>query len=66
MKTQGRDKRHYGTNLIHMPITVERCSGLLRHHPTARGWIQVCVDWTRLHVVNRDTPAPDPPWTVPE
>src|SRR6202030_1201211 len=38
---------------------VERCSGLLRRRPIARGGVQFRVDRTWLHVVDRDAPAPD-------
>src|SRR2546425_5189164 len=42
-----------------MAIAVECCGGLLRHRPIARRRIQFRVDRTRLHVVDRDAPAPD-------
>src|SRR5712691_13481335 len=53
------DERHQGGDLFNMPISVERCGGLLRYRPIARGGIQICVDWTRLHVVDGDAPARD-------
>ena len=42
-----------------MPVAVECGGGLLRHRPIARGGIQFRVDRARLHVVDRDAPAPD-------
>src|SRR5437870_13334298 len=42
-----------------MAIAVECCGSLLRHRPIARRRIQFRVDRTRLHVVDRDAPAPD-------
>src|ERR1700682_6655482 len=42
-----------------MTIAIECCGGLLWHGPIARRGIQVRVDRTRLHVVDRDAPAPD-------
>jgi hypothetical protein len=53
------DERHQGGDLFNMPISVERCGGLLRYRPIARGGIQIRVDWTRLHVIDGDAPAPD-------
>src|SRR2546430_5870916 len=53
------DERHQRGDLINMPIAVERCDGLLRRRPIARGGIQIRVDRTRLNVVDRDTAAPD-------
>src|ERR1700722_4700629 len=32
-------KRHHRGDLIHTPVTVERCGGLLRHRPITRGGI---------------------------
>src|SRR4030095_8477740 len=52
------DKRHQRGDLITLPIAVECCGGLLRYRPIARGGIQIRIDWTGLHVVNRDAPAP--------
>src|ERR1700730_12722071 len=52
------DKRHHRGDLIHTPVTIERCGGLLRHRPITRGGIQFRVDRTRLDVVDRDAPAP--------
>src|SRR5438105_8482588 len=51
------DKRDHCSDLINVPEAVERGSGLLRHRPLARGGIQLRVDRTRLHVVDRDAPA---------
>src|SRR5882672_7560998 len=42
-----------------MTIAIECCGSLLRHRPIARRRIQFRVDRTRLHVVDRDAPAPD-------
>src|ERR1700691_3344008 len=42
-----------------MPIAVERCGRLLWYRPITRGGIQIRIDRTRLHVVDRDAPAPD-------
>ncbi len=53
------DKRHHRSDLINAPVAVECCGGLLRYRPIARGGIQIRVDRTRLHVVDRDAPAPD-------
>src|SRR5216683_1674351 len=53
------DKRHQRSDLINAPVAVECCGGLLRYRPIARGGIQLRVDRTRLHVVDRDAPAPD-------
>ena len=53
------DERHQGGDLFNMPISVERCGGLLRYRPIARGGIQIRVDWTRLHVIDGDAPVPD-------
>src|SRR6266446_9055071 len=53
------DKRHHRGDLIHTPVTIKRCGGLLRHRPITRGGIQFRVDRTGLHVVDRDAPAPD-------
>src|SRR5260370_815858 len=53
------DKRHHRGDLIHTPVTIKRCGGLLRHRPITRGGIQFRVDWARLHVVDRDASAPD-------
>jgi hypothetical protein len=33
------DKRHHRGDLIHTPVTIERCGGLLRHRPITRGGI---------------------------
>src|SRR6202043_2496049 len=55
------DKRHHRGDLIHTTGTVECCGGLLRHRPITRRGIQFRVDWTRLHVIDRDAPAPDLP-----
>src|SRR6266850_7178126 len=52
------DKRHQRGNLFNMSIAVERCNGLLRHRPLARGGIQIRVDGTRLDIVDCDAPAP--------
>ena len=51
-------KRNQCSDLINLTVTVERGDGLLRHCPLACGRIQIRVDWTRLHVVDRDAPAP--------
>src|SRR5665213_3077423 len=53
------DERHHRGDLIHTPVTTERCGGLLRYRPITRGGIQFRVDRTRLDVVNRDATAPD-------
>src|ERR1700720_1339422 len=53
------DKRHHRGDLLHTPVTIKRCGGLLRHSPITRGGIQFRVDWSRLHVVDRDAAAPD-------
>src|SRR6266852_6846518 len=53
------DKRHHRGDLIHTPVTIKGCGGLLRHRPITRGGIQFRVDWARLHVVDRDASAPD-------
>src|SRR5467141_680879 len=53
------DKRDHCSDLINVPEAVERGGGLLRHRPLARGGIQLRVDRTRLHIVDRDTPAPE-------
>src|SRR5882762_8152510 len=53
------DKRHQRSDLIDVPVAVECRGGLLRYRPIARGGIQLRVDRTRLHVVDRDAPAPD-------
>src|SRR5206468_4066252 len=53
------DKRHHCSDLINVPEAVERGGGLLRHRPLARGGIQLRVDRTRLHIVDRDAPAPE-------
>src|SRR5882762_5110379 len=55
------DKRHQRSDLIDVPVAVERRGGLLRYRPIARGGIQLRVDRTRLHVIDRDAPAPDLP-----
>src|SRR5260221_14357713 len=53
------DERHQRGDLFNMPIAVERRSGLLRHRPVACRGIQICVDRTRLDVVDRDTAGAD-------
>src|SRR6266478_1800326 len=53
------DKRHQCSDLINATEAVECGGGLLRHRPLARGGIQLRVDRTRLHVVDRDAPAPE-------
>src|SRR5438876_1004548 len=53
------DERHQGGDLFNMPISVERGGSLLRYRPIARGGIQIRVDWTRLHVIDGDAPAPN-------
>src|SRR5437867_4334256 len=53
------DKRHQRSDLINVSVAVECCGGLLRCRPIARGGIQIRVDRTRLHVVDRDAPAPE-------
>src|SRR5206468_9539637 len=55
------DKRDHCSDLINVPEAVERGGGLLRHRPLARGGIQLGVDRTRLHIVDRDAPAPELP-----
>src|SRR3984957_9787064 len=52
-------KRHQRSDLINAPVAVECCGGFLGQCPIARSGIQLRVDRTRLHVVDRDTPAPD-------
>src|SRR5438309_1919309 len=46
-------------DVINVSVAVECCGGLLRFRPIARGGIQIRVDRTRLHVVDRDAPAPE-------
>jgi hypothetical protein len=53
------NKRNQRGDLINMPLAVERCDGLLRHCPIARGRIQIRVDRTRLDIVDRNAAAPD-------
>src|SRR5258708_20372820 len=53
------DEGHHCRDLVRTAITFERRGGLLRHRPIAGGGIQIRVDWARLDVVDRDTPAPD-------
>src|SRR5262249_38824698 len=55
------DERHQRSDLINVPVAVECRGGLLRYRPIARGGIQIRVDRARLHVVDRDAPAPDLP-----
>src|SRR5260370_1618498 len=52
------DKRHQRGDLINVPIAVERCEGLLRYRPLARGRIRIRIDRTRLDIVGCDAPAP--------
>src|ERR1700738_1889810 len=52
------DERHHRSDFINMPITVERCGGLLRHRPVARSGLQIPGDRPWLDVVDRDTPTP--------
>src|SRR6266404_4530792 len=42
-----------------MPVAVERRGGLLWYRPLARGGVQLRVDRTWLHVVDRDVPVRD-------
>src|SRR5438132_116919 len=53
------DKRDHGSDLINATEAVECGGGLLWHCPLARGGIQLRVDRARLHIVNRDAPAPE-------
>jgi hypothetical protein len=53
------DECHHRGDLVNMAIAVECRGGLLRHRPIAGGGVQFRVDRTRLHVVDRDAPAPD-------
>src|SRR5262249_23952142 len=53
------DERHQRSDLINVPVAVECCGGLQRYRPIARGGTQIRVDRARLHVVDRDAPAPD-------
>jgi hypothetical protein len=52
------DKCHHCGDLVNVPVAVERCGGLLRHRPIARGGIQIRVDRTWLDVVDCDAAAP--------
>jgi hypothetical protein len=61
------DEGHHCGDLLNVPIAVERCGGLLRYRPITRGGIQICIDRTRLHVVDRDARPPTSPenaWVV--
>jgi hypothetical protein len=49
---------HQRSNLINMPVAVERCDGFLGYRPIARGRIQIRVDRTRLDVDLVDVPGP--------
>src|ERR1700686_117728 len=42
-----------------MPIAIERCGCLLDLSRMAGDGIQIRFDWTRLHVVHSDAPAPN-------
>src|SRR5437867_614315 len=53
------DERDHGSDLINATEAVECGSGLLWHCPLARGGIQLRVDRTRLHIIDRDPPAPE-------
>src|SRR5258708_30876059 len=53
------DEHHHRGDLLNASIAVERRGGLLRYRPITRGRIQIRVDRTRLHVVDRDAPTPD-------
>src|SRR5580698_9557165 len=53
------DECHHRGDLVNLAITVECGGGLLWHRPIARGGIQFGVNWTWLHVVDRDAAAPD-------
>jgi hypothetical protein len=33
------DERHHCSDLIHVPVPVERCGSLLRYRPTTCGWV---------------------------
>jgi len=52
------DKSYQRSNLINVPVPAERCEGLLRYRPIARGGIQIRVDRPRLDIVDCDAPAP--------
>jgi hypothetical protein len=47
------------SDLVNVSVAVECSDGFLRYSPITRGRIQIRVDRARLHVVDRDTPAPD-------
>src|SRR6266700_2608746 len=53
------DKCDHRSDLINTPEAVECGGSLLRHRPLARRGIQLRVDRTRLHVVDRNAPAPE-------
>src|SRR5882724_5041619 len=53
------DKRDHCSDLLNVPEAVECGGSLLRHRPLARRGIQLRVDRTRLHVVDRNAPAPE-------
>src|SRR6202035_752099 len=53
------DKRDHGSDLINVPVAVERSGGLLWHCPFARGGIPLRVDWTGLNVIDRNAATPE-------
>ncbi len=53
------DERDQRCDLVNAPVAVQCCGGFLRRCPVARCGIQLRVDRTRLHVIDRDAPAPD-------
>jgi hypothetical protein len=53
------DEGYQGGDFVNVPVTIERCVGLLGRCPITRGGIQIGVDGARLNVVDRDAAAPD-------
>src|SRR5580700_4952187 len=52
-------ERHQRCHLIGAPEAIECCVSLLRYRPIAHGGIEIPIDRTRLHVVDRDAAAPN-------
>src|ERR1700726_27394 len=53
------DKRDQRSDLVDGAVAIQRSVCLLRGCPFAGSGIQICVDRTRLNVVDCDAPAPE-------
>src|SRR6201999_186643 len=51
------NKGDHGSDVINVPEAIECSGGFLWHGPLAVGGIQLRVDRTRLHIVDRDAPV---------